>query len=120
MGRSAPADGLYYRLHQVDRDGKAAYSAVQNVRFGKAGSPAIRLYPNPATATTTLDLSALPAGTYQVRLVDVVGRTVQQATLGADEHLLDLRQLGAGSYVLLVEGNPNGQPLRLQQRLLKE
>ena len=99
---------------------RRAYSPVVNVRFGKLANPTIVLFPNPATATTTLDLSELPEGNYQVRLTDVVGRTVLSATLSANPHVLDLKPYAAGSYVLLVQGSNGGQVVNLTRRLVKE
>ncbi len=116
-GIGAKATGLvYYRLHQVDRDGTASYSPVQTVRFSKVA--AIALFPNPATATTSLDLTQLPAGTYQVRVLDNVGRTVLTATCGGGTtQPLDLRAVANGTYIVLVHG-ADGQ--QFSKRLVKE
>ena len=105
----------YYRLRQVDTDGTASYSPVQSVRFTPAAAKAT-LFPNPATTAsgTTLDLSTLPAGPYQVTLVDMAGRTVAAYQLaGGLAHPLDLQYLASGAYVVLVRGTDTQQHLRL-------
>jgi len=108
---------VYYRLHQVDRDGTDSYAPVQTVRFGKAGLPAIALFPNPATATVQLDLSQLPVGTYQVQVLDNVGRQVLTGAGKGGELLpLDLRAVASGTYTVLVRGG--GQ--HFAKRLVKE
>ena len=108
----------YYRLRQVDADGTASYSPVQSVSFTKApAAPALGLYPNPAAARTQLDLSQLPAGTYQVAVLDMTGRVVLYRSLPAGvAHELDLTGLASGSYVVRVSGTA----LALTQRLVKE
>ncbi|AII50397.1 T9SS type A sorting domain-containing protein [Hymenobacter sp. APR13] len=95
----------YYRLRQVDVDGKESISPVRVVRFSGPGKAAISLYPNPAPGRTTLDLTGLPAGTYQVQILDLAGRAVGRFTLeGASKHPLNLLTLPQGSYVVRVVG----------------
>ena len=124
---AAKATGtVYYRLRQVDLDGTATYSPVRSVRFtaSAAAAPiALSLYPNPAQASTTLDLSQLPTtGTYQVVLLDATGRTVRATTLGGGlPQVLDVHELASGSYLLLVTGQqPDGSALKQTLRLTKE
>ena len=107
---------MYYRLRQVDADGTASYSPVQAVRFVATAVATATLYPSPATTATgtTLDLSALAAGTYQVTLVDLAGRTVAAYQLaGGLPHKLDFQRLASGAYVVLVRGTGTRQNLRL-------
>lgn len=82
----------------------------------KSVAPSVTLYPNPATEQTTLDLTALPTGTYQVAVVDMTGRLVQTHTLaGGQTHVLTVGSLPTGSYVVLIS---NGN-LKLSQHLIK-
>ena len=111
------ADQLYYRLRQVDYDGTSSFSPVQIVQFGKVGPHSISLFPNPAT-TTSLDLSRLPAGTYQVRVLDAVGRQILATTREGGTILpLDMRAVANGTYLVLVRGT-DGQ--LFTKRLVKE
>ena len=123
-GIAARAQGpVYYRLRQVDLDGTATYSPVRTVRFTKAATLALGLYPNPATASTNLDLSALPVtGSYQVLVLDATGRQVLAATLGGGlPQPLQVAGLASGTYQVLVTGTlANGAALRQVLRLIKE
>ncbi|GAB3588687.1 T9SS type A sorting domain-containing protein [Hymenobacter daeguensis] len=115
---SKAAGPVYYRLRQVDTDGTATYSPVRPVVFARALTPGIALYPNPATAgTTELDLRQLPAGRYDVRVLDATGRvvlhTVGEAGLA---QVLDLNTIASGTYTVRVQG----QGLSLAKRLIKE
>ena len=75
------------------------------------------LFPNPASAHTTLDLSGLPAAAFDVTLVDMAGRVVQTHTLaGGQGHELQLSGLPAGAYLVVIRGNS----LKLVCRLLKQ
>jgi hypothetical protein len=52
---NTPLDGAsYYRLKQVDVDGKFVYSEVRTVRFGKIKQ--LVVYPNPASSFVKLEL----------------------------------------------------------------
>ena len=118
-GIGTTASGLlYYRLRQVDRDETASYSLVRAVRFGSAVASGIVLFPNPTSATTRLDLSMLPIGPYQVRVLDNVGREVLRTTgEGGSIGVLDTRALANGLYLVQVQGVTGQQFIK---RLVKE
>ncbi len=121
-----PAGLVYYRLRQVDLDGTATYSPVRPVRLGAANATAqvsLSLYPNPAQASTTLDLSALPAtASCQVLVLDASGRHLQRLLLGGGQaQPLDLSALTPGLLTVLVTGNQaDGTSFRQALRLHKE
>ncbi|RZK62364.1 MAG: T9SS type A sorting domain-containing protein, partial [Hymenobacter sp.] len=121
---AAKASGpVYYRLRQVDYNGTATYSPVRSVSFSPAARVSLGLYPNPAQASTQLDLSQLPtANTYQVQLLDATGRTVGQWTLsGGQVQALDVHALATGAYLLRVSGQqPDGATLQQTLRLTKD
>ena len=109
---------VYYRLRQVDQDGKATYSPVRTVAF-KQLVPAFAVYPNPAQAATTLDLTRVPAGTFHLTVVDGLGRTVRQLEVtGATTRALDLSELATGTCLVRLTGlASDGSFLSLSQRL---
>lgn len=105
---------LYYRLRQLDVDGTSTYSPVRSVTFGAKG--AISVFPNPTPTghIATLDLRGLPAGAYQVQVLDLTGRAVATYSLsGAAQHPLDLQALAAGTYMVRVRGAALSQSLLL-------
>ena len=95
----ATVQQAYYRLKQVDQDGTFAYSEVRTVRLSAATAP--WLWPNPATARTTLS-GAAPAAPVQV--LDLRGRLVLVTTTDAAGRAeLPLpAQLPAGVYLVRV------------------
>ncbi|GAB3852060.1 hypothetical protein GCM10028822_19360 [Hymenobacter terrigena] len=113
VGRQHPGT-VYYRLQQLDLSGKATYSPVWAVVFAPE---APSLFPNPAYAYTTLNLSSFPAATYDVALVDMAGRVVQAYTLaGGQAHELPLSGLPAGAYQVIIRRGS----LKLVCHLLKQ
>ncbi|QNE38933.1 T9SS type A sorting domain-containing protein [Hymenobacter sp. NBH84] len=104
-GRLLDTKTIYYRLRQVDYDGQESFSLVRTVAFEQLTKLDAALYPNPASQTATLDLTGLPTGTYQVRVLDLVGHVISQQTLsGGQLHTLQVQQLPQGSYLIMVNG----------------
>lgn len=96
-----PLQGFnYYRLKQVDRDGRFDYSKVVAVKIDQ---PFFTLAPNPAH--NYLDLRFTP-GYSLLRLTDAAGRMVLQQDLSssANRITLDLSQLPAGWYSVELVG----------------
>jgi hypothetical protein len=99
----------YYRLRQVDLDGKTAYSPVVTLAPSAREAAQVNVYPNPAAGATVarLALRGLDGEKVSVRVVDVLGRTVatrQLIPLGyqADAPLALPDNLPAGIYVVTV------------------
>jgi hypothetical protein len=112
------AGPVYYRLQQRDVTGQTSYSPVRTVAFAQVSTaPKATLYPNPAAEQTTLDLTALPAATYQVAVIDMSGRVLHTHQMaGGQAHILTVSNLPSGSYLVVVSNNQ----LRLTLRLLKQ
>ncbi|GGG38626.1 T9SS type A sorting domain-containing protein [Hymenobacter glacieicola] len=108
---------VYYRLRQVDTDGTASLTQVQLVRF--AAATEVMVFPNPTSEATTtrLNLSTLAAGTYQVTVTDLAGRTVRTfSQQGGSTEVINLHGLPQGSFLITIKGN--GQSFT--KRLVKE
>lgn len=107
----------YYRLHQVDLDGKNSLSPVKVVDFGTGASAATSAtllgYPNPFTSELNVSIAGAGNGAATLRLTDLAGRTIrtQQVSLeGASSNLkLDgLGDLKAGTYIMQMT-TPSGK-----------
>ena len=118
---AAPAALSYYRLKQVDLDGRTTYGPVAVVRLaGAAPVQPLTIYPNPVADQATLQWEAPLAGPSRWRLTSTTGQVVRQGVFeahqGANSQFIDLRACAAGSYVLSVE--VPGQPL--QRKLVQK
>ncbi|TXK52846.1 DUF11 domain-containing protein [Pontibacter qinzhouensis] len=109
-----PVSGtVFYRLKQVDFDGAFEYSFVISVSTSNLQqAPKAKLYPNPVAAIAHLDMTMLPAGQYQIRIITMEGRTIQQKVLNSEvEQQLDLRNLSTGKYILQIQGAGTNQTI---------
>lgn len=97
-----PQDGInYYRLKQVDFDGKFEYSVVKHIRV-TAGS-GVDVYPNPATNHITID--HLAAGQI-VRIFNLNGKLVKHLNTTAKRLSIPVSDLSNGVYVIqIVDSN---------------
>ena len=99
-----PLKGVnYYRLKQVDKDGKYSYSKVVSVGFIKPGT--IKLYPNPAK--DQLNIEGLNTSNIStIFVLDVAGRTLQKFTTQSTKYQLNIGALAKGAYIIKVkDGN---------------
>ncbi|MEO6316315.1 MAG: T9SS type A sorting domain-containing protein [Chitinophagaceae bacterium] len=96
---TSPGKGSnYYRLLQVDADGKTVASAVKQVYFGKAGNA--QLYPNPARASVQVLLPGTGAAT--VTLFNASGQPVYQQSGSGDKMQLSIGNLSKGIYQVQI------------------
>ncbi len=68
----------FYRLKQVDFDGKFIYSKIITITFN--AKPSIQLFPNPAKNYVLINLKGIATGNYVIRLIDVDGKILSANT----------------------------------------
>ncbi|MBX9449320.1 MAG: T9SS type A sorting domain-containing protein [Taibaiella sp.] len=89
----------FYRLKQVDIDGRYEYSEVRMVRFGQQGH--LTIVPNPTSGMVTI--SGFAKGNNQIVLVNALGQMLLHTTLKDQaEYRLDLSRFTAGVYYISV------------------
>ncbi len=100
----SPLSGTnYYRLKQVDADGKFTYSKTVKVDFGSTVT--LKLYPNPVK--DVLQLEGLNASSSnQLSIADASGKVVANTTVtGITTYIWNLKQLPGGVYYLSVKSD---------------
>ena len=117
--RKPAAATAYYRLRQVDTNGKESYSSVVAVPGGQTSVAAVAS-PNPSTGEITLTLSAAEATTLQGTVVTVVGTPVlhftRPLTAGVQLIPLNLSAQPAGLYFIRLQTPQGQQTLRLLKK----
>lgn len=100
----------YYRLQQVDKDGKTTYSSIRSVDFnGKKAM--ISVYPNPIKGNSfTIDLGMDITKPIGYTLYNSIGKLVQQGIISSRQKTITTGILPAGSYLLKLT---NGQTVNI-------
>jgi hypothetical protein len=98
------AGASYYRLRQVDYDGRSSWSQIENVK-PMGNSEEILLYPNPTDGLINIILNDFSDEHLMIEFSDITGRICYQFTLNPHSNPFfqshDLKyELAAGSYVV--------------------
>lgn len=113
---TTPQVGLnYYRLQQVDVNGKVTISKIIVVNY--LDITKTQLYPNPIEANNfTLNYKASTEGMIQIEILDLAGKVLINNTLevtkGLNTPQITLPQLSAGTYFCRVTHNGKIETLR--------
>ncbi len=88
----------YYRLKQVDKDGKFAYSNTVHIVLGTL--PYLKAYPNPAK--NSVSISGLGPSA-SLSLIDVSGKTIRQSVANGNTCAFNIQSLAPGIYFIRVK-----------------
>ncbi|WP_210466677.1 T9SS type A sorting domain-containing protein [Rufibacter roseolus] len=103
----APSGTAYYRLKQVDYDGKHEYSKIVVVQTKAVAATQVTMkaYPNPTADMVSLDLTSLSSSTVTISVYALDGHLVKtQQVEGGVVQILDLTKFAAGTYLLKIKG----------------
>ncbi len=116
-----PFAGLnYYRIKQVDLDGRYSHTKVVSVNMSHLSATTITSYPNPVKDVVNIEIKAVRAEKVTLELFDSKGARVMRRSInamaGTNNTTLNLSTLGAGVYILKT----SSQSLNATSRLVKE
>ncbi len=94
---NAKANINYYRLSQVDIDGRSSYSGI--VKVNTLLTSAVSLQPNPAKDHITLQ--GINTGA-KISIADITGRTLAKYTATSSAFSIPVQSLNAGRYFVTI------------------
>lgn len=111
-----PVAGLnYYRLKQMDTDGKFTYSAVVTAKISQAPGN-ITIFPNPVKEVLKLKLTGYESASAQVLITDVNGKLLKTYSVnmvaGEQLHDFPVNELSSGVYFLVLRYNTDRKVTR--------
>lgn len=113
---------LYYRLKQIDKDGKAYLSEIIFVRRETNTETSYKIYPNPVKNLLNLMVNSPSKNKIKLEIKDVAGRSLIQTNdalvKGLNHLILNTSSLASGSYFLKVTDEKKA--LIVQSRFVKE
>ena len=96
----------YYRLNQVDFDGKSAFSPVKSIKPGSIESN-LNVYPNPSQGSFTVNTGS-NSGKLNIFVMDNTGRVVNQF-LNVSTSNTRINNLKKGFYTLKIVNTESGE-----------
>lgn len=108
-----PRKGInYYRLRQIDFDGKVNYSKIVSLLF-EGGEDVFEIYPNPANGLdVTILISAKAGDALSIKVIDALGRNVFMENKNYQNGQLRLKSSEAfakGIYFVIVQNITTGK-----------
>ncbi|PLX06676.1 MAG: hypothetical protein C0596_15275 [Marinilabiliales bacterium] len=106
-----PENGInYYRLTQIDFDGKYETFEIKAIEFNRFNSQ-ISLYPNPSNGKFYISTNALNNAKYNI--YNSLGQIVKSGNLSNNETFIDLESQEKGVLYVIINDNSNIQKLRM-------
>jgi hypothetical protein len=94
----------YYRLKQVDKDGKYSYSTVVLLRSKATEITLSSVYPNPAQNELNLVITSPSSEKVTIVVTDLSGKVIMQQTaqllIGDNQQQLKVQSLASGTYII--------------------
>ncbi len=101
---------VYYRLKQIDLDGRYTYTNILVVRLQASNAVKMQVMPNPVTENLTVRFTAEEKTTAQIQIINMEGRVVLTQNLSAsigsnNVQLIGISKLTPGAYVVRLYTN---------------
>lgn len=97
---------IYFRIKQIDKDGKFVYTDIKNLRLNTKGI-LVGVYPNPIKQNTTLTFDLVVNSRVTYSITDASGKMIEtyqvQGFKGSNIKTLSLGKYAAGAYILKVQ-----------------
>jgi hypothetical protein len=95
----------YYRLKQIDKDGKWAYSNIIMLRSARSNKLEItQIYPNPVVNKLNVVVSSPEHTVMRMMITDITGKLIKQetrtVTAGDNRFTIDVSGLSQGTYLI--------------------
>lgn len=98
---SLPAPGInYYRLKQVDKNGKLTYSKIISITFSQEQQPVITLFPNPVK--DVLHVEYLTSGGKEIIIQNAEGKIIKRLKTSAKSLDINTADLSSGAYFISI------------------
>lgn len=110
---------IYYRLRQVDADGKAVYSNIVKIATGAKAT--MEVYPNPFTSYFTATFTANKTADAKIIVRNSIGQPVMQRTIKAIKgnnsiNITNLPAMTPGVYYVTIFNDDINYNIKLQKQ----
>jgi hypothetical protein len=112
--RSAFSGNNYYRLKQVDLNGKI--TIYKTIRITHEDGSLVRYMVNPVREKLELELRKQPAAGSQIQLFDMEGKLVKRSVLASIHFTLDISGLKSGLYIVEIVSGSVKETIRIAKQ----
>lgn len=108
LDKECPNANFYYRLRQVDYDGKSQLSDIISIRCENIiEKTEVSIYPNPFNSKLNIEFKNWDSNVAEIELLDLTSRVIQkwnlQNTLSSFVHEVNLSNLNPSIYVIKIK-----------------
>ncbi|MEI6313217.1 MAG: T9SS type A sorting domain-containing protein, partial [Bacteroidota bacterium] len=98
----------YYRLNQVDNNGKKEESKiVSSIIHGNTSIIIGELYPNPTSSNASVDITVFQNTSVRIKMIDAIGKqvinTTSELVTGTNKINLNMSHLSEGVYIVSIQ-----------------
>ncbi|MFY7733620.1 MAG: LamG-like jellyroll fold domain-containing protein [Bacteroidia bacterium] len=103
---------VYYRLKQIDLDGKFEYTKTISISSDKIRNANIVVYPNPITEVLNIEMESFANVSAKLIITDLAGKKVKESLFivneGINKFTIDnLAELASGAYIINISSEGN-------------
>ncbi|MBN2777574.1 MAG: T9SS type A sorting domain-containing protein [Bacteroidales bacterium] len=110
----------YYRLKQVDFDGKFEYSQILASECSNSLGESIKIYPNPTSDNINILIENWNSETINLEIFDMMGRLIYSKNLNlfncSTKESIDLSHFKSGIYMIRFTDNNTTQNIRIEKK----
>ena len=104
---STDVKSIFYRIKQVDKDGKETYTEIRRLNNEQEKEVYITVYPNPVNDIAVVNVFLATAENISFSVSDATGKIIRNKISmngvdGANKKLIDTRNLKAGTYYIKI------------------
>ena len=96
---------IYYRIKQVDIDGRFVYSEIKNIKSSQ-GNWSMTVFPNPVKTNAILQVDVPASSQLHYSIVTSSGKSIQNNTMqvnkGINTETISMNNFASGTYLLTV------------------
>jgi|GEM_PF-1414548 len=97
---------IYFRIKQTDKDGRAVYTDIKNVRLNGNGL-SVAVYPNPVKNAANITFDMDETADVTIAVIDALGKQLSVKALkgikGANIASVDMSKMAAGNYTIKLQ-----------------
>lgn len=106
---------VYYRVKEIDRDGRFVYTDIKNVRFGGSREFGATIFPNPVKDLATVNIDLVQPANINIIITDATGKELQRVnmdgTQGGNTRQVNVRSLPSGTYLMKISAGAENKVL---------